>query len=343
MAVDWGLAHRDLAQVEAIGVDELARRRGHRYLTLVYRTDRHRRSLLWVGGERQAVTLHAFFDWFGAARCVCSDMWRPYPYLTVVAERAGQAVHVLDQFHIMSHFSKAIDEVRAAAVRKLVAEGRAPVLKHSRWILLKRPEHLADAQQECLTELVRRNLRTARTYLLKEDFRSLWSYVSPYWAGRSLGLRCTRTTRSRLDPMKRVARMLRSHRRLILHWFRAMGQFSSGIVEGFNGKARVTTKAFGFRISKALELACIMHLPTCPSRFSPTDSADEDHTFGNCLPPRREQHRHEHHNAFSPSRSRPTMLQRGERSGWRRQERSGLGDAHHRGRRLQFRRYTHVT
>ena len=100
MAVDWGLAHRDLTSIEAIGVDELSRRRGQRYLTLVYRIDGHRNRLLWVGRERKAQTLKGFFDWFGAARSaslyfVCSDMWKPY--LTMVAERARQAVHVLDR------------------------------------------------------------------------------------------------------------------------------------------------------------------------------------------------------------------------------------------------------
>ena len=212
-----GLAHRDLTNIEAIGVDELSRRRGQRYLTLVYQIDGHCKRLLWVGRERKAATLEGFFDWFGAARSaalyfVCSDMWKPY--LKVVAERAGQAVQVLDRFHIMSHFSQAIDEVRAAEARKLAAEGRAPVLKHSRWLLLKRPENLTDGQQERLAELVRRNLRTVRAYLLKEDFQSLWGYVSPYWAGRFLDRWCTRAMRSRLEPMKEVARMVRSHRDL---------------------------------------------------------------------------------------------------------------------------------
>ena len=121
----------------------------------------------------------------------------------------------------MSHFSQAIDEVRAAEARKLAAAGRAPVLKRSRWLLLKRPENLSDEQRGRLAELVRRNLRTVRAYLLKEDFQALWGYVSPYWAGRFLDRWCTRTMRSRLDPMKEVARMLRSHRDLILNWFRA--------------------------------------------------------------------------------------------------------------------------
>ena len=268
MAVDWGRAHRDLTNIEAIGVDELSRRRGQRYLTLVYQIDGHCKRLLWVGRERKAATLEGFFDWFGAARSaalyfVCSDMWKPY--LKVVAERAGQAVQVLDRFHIMSHFSQAIDEVRAAEARKLAAEGRAPVLKHSRWLLLKRPENLTDGQAERLAELVRRNLRTVRAYLLKEDFQRLWGYVSPYWAGRFLDRWCTRTMRSRLEPMKDVARMVRSHRDLILNWFRARGQFSSGVVEGFNGKARVITKrAYGFRTSGALEVALYHALGDLP-------------------------------------------------------------------------------
>ena len=268
MAVEWGLAHRDLEGIEAIGIDELARRRGHRYLTLVYQIDRHCKRLLWIGRERKAETLHGFFDELGAARSaalrfVCSDMWRPY--LKVVAERAGQAVHVLDRFHIMSHFSKAIDEVRAAEARKLAAEGKAPVLRRSRWLLLKRPENLTDAQSERLAELVRRNLRTVRAYLLKEDFQALWEYVSPYWAGRFLDRWCTRTMRSRLDPMKRVARMMRSHRELVLNWFRARGALSNGIVEGFNGKARVTTKkAFGYRTCEALEIALYHTLGDLP-------------------------------------------------------------------------------
>ena len=268
MAVEWGLAHRDLEGIEAIGIDELARRRGHRYLTLVYQIDRHCKRLLWIGRERKAETLHGFFDELGAARSaalrfVCSDMWKPY--LKGVAERAGQAVHVLDRFHIMSHFSKAIDEVRAAEARKLAAEGKAPVLRRSRWLLLKRPENLTDAQSERLAELVRRNLRTVRAYLLKEDFQALWEYVSPYWAGRFLDRWCTRTMRSRLDPMKRVARMMRSHRELILNWFRARGALSNGIVEGFNGKARVTTKkAFGYRTCEALEIALYHTLGDLP-------------------------------------------------------------------------------
>ena len=70
------------------------------------------------------------------------------------------------------------------------------MLKRSRWLLLKRPEKLTGEQRGRLAELVRRNLRTVRAYLLKEDFQSLWGYVSPYWAGQFLDRWCTRTMRS---------------------------------------------------------------------------------------------------------------------------------------------------
>ena len=93
----------------------------------------------------------------------------------------------------------------------------------------------------------------------------MWGYVSAYWAGRFLDRWCPRTMRSRLDPMKQVARMVRTPRELILNWFRARGERSNAIVEGFNGKARVTTrKAFGYRTREVLEVALYHTLGDLP-------------------------------------------------------------------------------
>jgi len=113
--------------------------------------------------------------------------------------------------------------------------------------------------------LLRSNLRSVRAYLLKEDIQRFWNYVSPYWAGVFLDRWCTRVMRSRLEPMKKVARMLRTHRELILNWFRARGQLSAGTVEGLNGKARVITKrAYGFRTYRAVEVALYHSLGRLP-------------------------------------------------------------------------------
>jgi transposase len=268
MAVTWGLEHRDLDGVEAIGIDEVLWRKGYKFLTLVYQIDVGARRLLWVGQDRKVKTLLRFFRAFGRERCarlrfVCSDMWKPY--LKVIAKKASEAIHVLDRFHIMTHMSKAIDEVRAKEVKRLKADGYEPVLKGTRYCLLKRPENLTEGQEIKLAELLKYNLRTVRAYLLKEDFQFFWDYVSPAWAGKYLDRWCTRTMRSRLEPMKRMARMLRRHRPLLLNWFRARGTVSAGAVEGLNNKLKVTTKkAYGFRTFRALEIALYHTLGDLP-------------------------------------------------------------------------------
>lgn len=268
MAVAWGQAHRDLSGIEAIGVDEIAWQRGHKYLTLVYQIDADCRRLLWIGRERKAKTLLAFFRWLGKERTqelryVCSDMWKPY--LKVIAKKAGHALHILDRFHIMAQLNKAIDEVRAQETRKLKQEGYEPILTKMRWLLLKRPENLTAKQAPKLAELLRYNLKSVRSYLLKEEFQLFWSYKSPFWAGQFLDKWCTKTMRSKIEPMKKVARQLRRHRPLLLNWFRAKGQFSSGIVEGFNNKAKLTTrKSYGFRTYHATEIALYHALGALP-------------------------------------------------------------------------------
>jgi transposase len=266
--VTWGLAHRDLSGVTAIGVDEILWRRGHRYLTVVYQIDRHCRRLLWVGPDRTVDTLLGFFREFGEERAahlqyVCSDMWKPY--LTVIARKAASALHVLDRFHIVQHLNKAIDEVRAQEARQMKADGLEPLLKHSRWCLLKRPENRTGKQEVKLADLLRYNLRTVRAFLLKEDFQQFWAYTSPFWAGQFMDTWCRQTMRSRIEPMKKVARMLRSHRELLVNWFRAKKQISGGIVEGFNNKAKVTTRqAYGFRTFRAAEVALYHTLGALP-------------------------------------------------------------------------------
>jgi transposase len=267
-AVTWGREHQDLSDIEAIGVDEIAWQRGHRYLTLVYQIDGQCKRLLWIGEKRTVKTLLRFFRWFGKERSqglkyVCSDMWKPY--LKVIAKKAGKAIHILDRFHIMSHLSKAIDEVRAGEAKELREKGYEAVLTKTRWLLLKRPENLTDQQEIKLADLLQYNLRSIRSYLLKEEFQLFWSYTSAYWAGKFLDKWCTKTMRSKIEPMKKVARMLRKHRILLLNWFRARKQFSSGIVEGFNTKAKLTTrKAYGFRTYHAAEIALYHGLGALP-------------------------------------------------------------------------------
>ena len=274
--VQWGLAHRDVSDVTAIGVDEVLVHRGYKFATVVYQIDEQRRRLLWVGKQRTVKTFLRFFRQFGKEnskrlRFVCSDMWQPY--LKVIAKKASGAIHVLDRFHIMMHMNKAIDEVRAQEVRELKAKGCEPILTHSRWCLLKRQENLTAKQVVKLKELIKYNLKVVRSYLLKEQFQFFWEYTYPFWAGEFLDQWCRQVMRSKIEPMKKVARMLRSHRKLLLNWFRARKKISSGVMEGLNAKLKLTMKkSYGFRTFDTLEVALYHTLgdlpePECTHRF----------------------------------------------------------------------------
>jgi transposase len=267
-AVEWGLAHRDLSAVTAVGVDEIAWARGHTYLTLLYDIGGETKRLLAVAEQRTEASLRSCLESLGAPVClgvkfVCSDMWRPY--LNVIAEKLGQAIHVLDRFHVMQQFGKALDEIRAEEAKRLVRDGYEPVLKKSRWCFLKRPENLTAKQTVKLSEVLKYNLRTVRAYLLREEFQRVWEYKSAWWAGMFLDEWTRRVMRSRLEPMKKIARSIRSHRPLILNWFRARGEVSSGAVEGLNNKVKlVTRKSYGFRTAKVAKLALLHNLGRLP-------------------------------------------------------------------------------
>jgi transposase len=266
--VEWGLAHRSLGPIVAIGVDEIQHGKGHKYLTLVYQIEQECTRLLWVGKERTVESFEQFFTLIGTAlsekiEYVCSDMWKPY--LRVIRQRCSNAINILDRFHVVAKMNKALDEVRAGEARRLAQDGYEPVLKRTRWCVLKRKSNLTGKQRFRLRELLRYNLKTVRAYLLKEDFQQFWEYQSATWAGKFLDDWCEQVMRSRIEPMKKIARTLRSHRELLLNYFRAKRELSSGVVEGLNNKAKLTIrKSYGFRTFRITEIALYHALGKLP-------------------------------------------------------------------------------
>ena len=261
--VQWGLEHRELGTLRAIGVDEIHIGQSHKFLTLVYQIEADCVRLLWVGRDRTMKSFEGFFTLIGQGLAskvefVCSDMWRPY--LEMIARHCPRALNILDRFHMVARLNKALDEVRAGEARRMVREGYEPLLKSKRWCLLKRPENLTDKQRLSLRELLGYNLRSVRAYLLKEEFQLFWEYASPAWAAKFLDAWCKRAMRSRIEPVKRFARTVRAHRELLLNYFKAKKRFSSGVIEGLNNKAKVTMrKAYGYRTFRIAEL-CLHHV-----------------------------------------------------------------------------------
>ncbi len=257
-AVQYGLRHRKRPPVHCIGIDEVSRRKGQVYLTVVY--DLERRVLLWVGEDRTEEAVRKFFtEEMGRRRCrtlqvICMDMWAPYANLA--RQHAPQAQILFDRFHIVKHLNEAVDAVRRELWRQLTAQEKAE-FKGTRWLLLKNPWNLNENQNERLSTIVRWNTPLVRGWYLKESFQLFWSYKQPKRAREYLEKWMNSAMRSRLEPFKKFVRMLRTHLDGILPWTKI--RLSNGAVEGMNNKIKsISHRSFGFRSAKNF-IAAIYH------------------------------------------------------------------------------------
>jgi transposase len=244
--VAWGLARRRKKALRTIGVDEVSRKKGHRYLTLVY--DLARGELIWVGKDRTKETLPGFFDAMGKRRsrhlrAVAMDMWGPYR--EVVRERAPQATVCFDRFPVVRHLNEAVGEVRRSLVRCLAGPTKA-LVKGLRFVLLKNPWNQTPKQKQALSALVRSNHPLSRAWYLKEDFQKFWAYRREAWAARHVKHWLWWASHSRLAPFQRLARLVREHLDGILAWTRL--RITNGALEGMNNKVKlVSHRSYGFR------------------------------------------------------------------------------------------------
>ena len=128
------------------------------------------------------------------------------------------------------------------------------LLKHMRWTSVRRGPWVRGRARQKLQALLVSERATARAWELKESFSHFWTCKFLIRAQAFLGYRCFRAIRSRMEPLKKVARILPAHEELILNWFRAKGEISAGTVEDLNNKIRVVTRrSFGFRTYEAME------------------------------------------------------------------------------------------
>jgi len=253
-AVEYGLDRRDTTAVIAVGTDELSRRKGHTYVTMVY--DLTRMRLIWCGDGRDIATLKAFFSYWGKERCeaieaVCTDMLRGYE--RAISESVPDALIVFDKFHIVQQLVHAVDLVRREEAKKLEEEG-LDVLKKTRYLWLKNPENLSEKQRLRLRDLQKLNLKVMRAYLLKEGFKLFWEQRSKEDAEEFLDNWLWMANHSRLEPMREFARMIGKHKEAILNYFEV--PITNGSVEGMNRKAKVvSSRAYGFRTFGTFQLA----------------------------------------------------------------------------------------
>jgi len=237
--------------LRVIGIDEISYRRHHKYLTVV--VDHLSGRVVWAGKDRKAKTLMRFFKKLGPERAaqlqaVSTDMWEAY--LIVLRKKAPQARVIFDRFHIVRHLNQAVTRVRQQLVREADPMTRTD-LKNTRFPVLKLPHSRTPKDCQVLEEQVRGNRKLYRAMLLKDDFMDLYTYRREGWARRFLKGWLHRAMYSKLEPIKKVARMIRTHLDGVLGW--VQWRISNGRLEGMNNRIRLLShRSFGLHSAEAL-------------------------------------------------------------------------------------------
>ena len=212
-AVARGLERRALSLPTGIGVDETSFQKRHEYVTVV--CDRARGTVLYVADGRTKAALSGFYEQFSteelaAIDTIAMDMAKPYILATKACVPQAEDKIAFDKFHIAQHLGVAVDKVRRQENKALLEVGDGS-LKGTKFVWLKNPHKLSLAHRQTLRSLKDSALRTARAWAIKEAAAGLWNYRS--WAGAEKGwLRWySWAIRSRLEPVKQVARMVKAH------------------------------------------------------------------------------------------------------------------------------------
>lgn len=253
------VARAGMPAPRAIGVDEIAVRKGHDYRIVV--SDLGRGRPIWVGGQgRREEDFDRFFADLGAKKTAriklaAMDMWKPFR--KSLLKNAPRARIIYDKFHIMRHLSDALDRVRRDEYHRLTGKERS-YIKGQRYTLLSHRENLTLEGQRALQTLLKANKRLNVAYILKECFGQLWDYQTEGWARRFFENWRDSLKWQRLKPYVKFAAMIERHWDGIASYCDPENKISLGMVEGLNNKIRVLQrKAYGYRDEDYLKLKII--------------------------------------------------------------------------------------
>lgn len=244
------LGEVDLNGLEQIAMDEFAIRKGHRYATVVI--EPATRRVLWVGRGRKREDVRPFFGLLGPERCrrlkaVAMDMNGAYEQ--EVKQHCPGAQIVYDLFHVVAKYGReVVDRVRVDEANRLKHDRPArKVIKSSRWLLLRNAGNIRRKEDRVkLRELLAANRQLATVYVLKDDLKHLWDFVSPGHALRFWKQWYNRAIRSRIEPLKAFARKLKAYLPGLLAHCR--WPLHTSVLEGINNKIKVLKRmAYGYR------------------------------------------------------------------------------------------------
>ena len=260
-AVERGLSRRDETRATQIGVDETAFRKRHDYVTIV--SDQVAGTVLHVGDDRKKQGLK---DWYGslneeqrgAIESISMDMWPAFINATLESIPDAEDKIAFDKFHVAKYLGEAVDKVRRQEHKALMSEGYED-LKGSKYDWLYNPENMTRKHKMRFKMLRESTLKTARAWAIKEMAMSLWHYVSKTWARKGWEQWLSWAVRSRLKPIRDVARIIKDHLWGILNAI--VLKVSNGPAEGLNSRIKtIKVRSRGFRNKKRFANAIYFHL-----------------------------------------------------------------------------------
>ncbi len=239
----------DLSNIEALGMDEFALHKGHRYATII--VEPYRKEVLWIGIGRSRESIRPFFTKLGPDGCrrvkaVVMDMNASYE--EEIRKHAPQADIVYDLFHVVAKYGReVIDRVRVDEANRLKGDKKArKVVKTARWLLLRNSSNVKGEDMLRLQELLEANRSLLTVYLLKEDLKQLWRFTLVEEAELFWEHWYRRAMESGIEPLILFARRLKAYLKGILN--HCLWPLHTGILEGINNKIKVIKRvAYGFR------------------------------------------------------------------------------------------------
>jgi transposase len=256
-AVDRGLARRPATTTPVLGVDEKSFQ-GREFVTVVCDLDDG--TVLHVADGRGSDALKTCYaaltaEQRDAVEAVAMDMHEPYVLATQSA--LPQATIVFDKFHIAKLAGEAVDQVRRHEAKQLATEGDER-LKRTRYSWLRNPLKATREQRQEFEPLRRSKLKTARAWAIKETLMGFFDYFQPARARRFFQDWHSWASRSRLKPMQRLARTMRSRLPTLLNW--CQWPITNAVTEALNSKIQwIKYTARGFRSRDGYRRAIYFH------------------------------------------------------------------------------------
>lgn len=260
-AVRRGLARRERLSPTHIGVDETSFQKRHEYVTTV--NDLKEGVVLFVADDRKQSSLDGFYEALGEEACagleaIAMDMWAPYITSSRTYVPEADRKIVFDKFHVAKHLGDAVDQVRRRENKVLRGVGDDRLVK-TRYQWLQNPDRMSLRQWRGFAPLRDSTLKVARAWAIKESAMGLWGYVRRGWAERMWKHWYSWAIRSRLEPVKRVARMIKKHWEGVIN--AATTDVTNARSEGINSKIQwIKRQACGFRNRQRFRNAIYFHL-----------------------------------------------------------------------------------